>query len=95
MSTHPAEAMDKLSEAHAAISRLITDAEKRGDTTGAQAWGVALRAVEHAERAVGISRREQTWRQTPDEQVRPRSDLPCFACKGVATEQHTCVGFIP
>lgn len=61
MSTHPAEANEALDQANTKCLRLIEDAEKRSDRPGADAWRVALRSIESAEKAMRDAREAQTW----------------------------------
>jgi hypothetical protein len=61
MSTHPAEVNDRLDRATVLLSKLIEEAEQRGDQKGADAWLVARNAVEAAEKEVRDARTKQTW----------------------------------
>jgi hypothetical protein len=61
MSTHPAEVNEALGSAFLRCSKLIEDAEKRGDPVGADAWLVARNAIREAEIAVSEARSKQNW----------------------------------
>ena len=62
MTTHPAEVNEALGLAYARCSRLMEDAERRGDPAGADAWLTARTAIEAAEKAMAEARTKQTWR---------------------------------
>lgn len=59
--THPAEVNEHLGLAYQGCNRLIDDAERRADQTGADAWLVARNAIEAAEKAMREAREKQTW----------------------------------
>lgn len=65
MSTHQAEVNEALDRARNRCLKLIRDAERRGDQEGADAWLVALRSIESAEKAMRDAREAQTWRDAP------------------------------
>ena len=78
MSTHPAEVNEALGLAHARCKRLIDDAEKRGDSVGADAWLVALRSIESAEAVMRDARTKQTWRE--QQATKPWTPDFCAKC---------------
>jgi hypothetical protein len=90
---HPAEVNEHLSLAHALCGRLIEAAEHRGDQAGADAWLVALRSIEDAEKAMRVAREKQTWRTFQGERVDQRSIVACEhgtrGCPGRG-EKHSC-----
>jgi len=61
MTTHPSEANEALGIAALRCEKLIEDAEQRGDRLGADAWLVALRSIEAAEKAMRDARERQKW----------------------------------
>jgi len=65
VTTHPAEVNEALGIAHSRCQKLITDAERRGDPAGADAWLVALRSIEAAESAMRDARTKQAWEKKP------------------------------
>jgi hypothetical protein len=92
VSTHPAEVNEALATAHARCDKLIDDAERRGDQTGADAWLVARNAIEAAEKAMREAREKQTWRSVQGERVSPPAvcNQGTPGCYGRG-EMHACV----
>lgn len=79
MSTHPAEVNEALALAYAKCDRLISDAEKRGDRKGSDAWLVARGAIKKAEEAMQEARTKQNW---------SRHDAPRCASCGNPKDDH-------
>jgi hypothetical protein len=81
MTTHPAEVNEALGLAFAQCQRLVQDAEKRGDQSGADAWLVALRSIEAAEAAMREARTKQNWaRKEEQPTIKPPFNVSCTKC---------------
>lgn len=61
-SVHPADLNDSLMQARMDCERLIKQADERGDVAGADAWRVALDAIETADDEAKRARKRQTWK---------------------------------
>lgn len=62
---HPSDVSRALLAARVDMEKLIEAAENRGDEGGADAWRLALEAIEHADRTVSEMRSKQDWDSKP------------------------------
>lgn len=81
MSTHPAEVNEHLGLAYQKCLKLMSDAERRDDKRGAEAWAVALRVIEAAEIAMREARELQTWDRRAEAKTPPM--VPVLTCGAV------------
>lgn len=86
--SHPSHILGHLARAFSETRSQIDAATARGDTRGAGAWEIVLRAIENVEKAVARARPEQDWHLRPGYLQAQPKPLPCFACAGVKTEEH-------